>query len=272
MLIKYEEFLAELNKRIKNGEEFYLELLETVIRNPSRYSGLFRLSNARTKLMQNVTQSNEIRFGDFMEAIVTMHLEKLGYKNLPKEVWLDNEGNRLNIDQLFTKENRIYLVEQKIRDDHDSTKKRGQYDNFRKKVSIIRKEFPSYEMTAAMWFIDDSLVKNKKYYLEEMSKSTGANAKIKLYYGKEFFDTLEGGKEAWSELVTYLTRARLEDNKEEIFIPDFGTSVEIYEALLKLSEPLWKKLNSDDIKYVLLRKELFSNGDNLQRAKEKRSK
>lgn len=41
----------------------------TVVKNPNRYTGIFRLSNAKTKLIQNVTQSREIKFGDFMEEI-----------------------------------------------------------------------------------------------------------------------------------------------------------------------------------------------------------
>ena len=74
MFFSYEDFMQKLNSRIKSGKDFYLELLETVIDNPSRYCGLFRLSNAKTKLVQNVTQSIEIKFGDFMEDIVTDYI------------------------------------------------------------------------------------------------------------------------------------------------------------------------------------------------------
>ena len=123
MILSYASFMDKLNKKIKSGDDFYLELLETVIDNPSRYCGLFRLSNAKTKLIQNVTQSKEIKFGDFMEDIVTDYLSLIGYENKTKDLGFDENGDRLNADQVFSKGNTIYLVEQKIRDDHDSTKK-----------------------------------------------------------------------------------------------------------------------------------------------------
>ena len=64
MLISYEQFQEILTKSIKDGDDFYLSLLETIIKEPTRYCGLFRLSNAKTKLIQNVMQSREIKFGD----------------------------------------------------------------------------------------------------------------------------------------------------------------------------------------------------------------
>ena len=124
----YEDFAEELNTKIKPDDSLYYELLITVIKNPKRYTGIFRVSNAKTKLIQNVTQSREIKFGDFMEDIITWYISERGYENLDKNI-----SSELQADQLFRKDNVIYLIEQKIRDDHDSTKKRGQYDNFSKK-------------------------------------------------------------------------------------------------------------------------------------------
>ena len=96
MIITYDHFMERLNKKIKSGDDFYLELLKTVIDNPSRYCGLFRLSNAKTKLIQNVTQSKEIKFGDFMEDIVTEYLGLIGYENCAKDLGVDENGDRLN--------------------------------------------------------------------------------------------------------------------------------------------------------------------------------
>ena len=271
MIITYEEFVNELHKKIKSGNDFYLELLKTVIDNPNRYCGLFRLSNAKTKLIQNVTQSNEIKFGDFMEDIVTAYIAKLGYINLDKEAGVDEQGNRLNIDQLFKYGNTIYLVEQKIRDDHDSTKKRGQFLNFDKKVQLIKRTYPTNNLVASMWFIDDSLVKNKNYYKSEMEKTHYDNVDLHLFYGSQFFETLTNGNEVWSEILSHLTQLRLDNNNELVYIPDFASSEEIYNALLNLPKTYWNKLNSTLPKYEQLRLELFSNGDNLIRAKNNRN-
>ena len=269
MLITYEAFMEKLNKRIKSGEDFYLELLETVINNPSRYCGLFRLSNAKTKLIQNVTQSKEIKFGDFMEDIVTDYIELLGYINQSKEIGHDDNGDKLNADQVFIKNNIIYLIEQKIRDDHDSTKKRGQFANFDKKVKLVKTQNPNMRLIAIMWFIDDGLVKNKNYYQTEMDNSNYVDTQLHLYYGSELFELLDGGKQVWKEITSYLEKNRLENSQEIFTIPDFGTSDEIYKALLKLSRKYWTKLLSDNPKYDLLRKEMFSSGSNLDKAKQK---
>ena len=43
MIISYEEFCDLLVKHIQEGEDFYINLLKTVIDTPSRYCGLFRL-------------------------------------------------------------------------------------------------------------------------------------------------------------------------------------------------------------------------------------
>ena len=159
MIKNYEDFADELNAKIKSDSDFYYELLITVIKNPQRYTGIFRVSNARTKLLQNVTQSREIKFGDFMEDIITWYISEMGYINLDKNI-----SPELKADQLFRKDGVIYLIEQKIRDDHDSTKKRGQYDNFSKKYSLLRKQYQDYEINAVMWFIDNGLRKNRRYY------------------------------------------------------------------------------------------------------------
>ena len=115
MLKQYENFAQELSDKIKSDDEFYYELLITVIENPRRYTGIFRVSNAKTKLIQNVTQSREIKFGDFMEDVITCYIAEMGYENLDKKI-----SDNLEADQLFTDGNTIYLIEQKMRDDHDN--------------------------------------------------------------------------------------------------------------------------------------------------------
>lgn len=270
MIMSYKEYCSFLEKRILSGDDFYLSLLKNVIDNPTRYCGLFRLSNARTKLIQNVTQSQEIKFGDIMEDVTTEYLSRLGYKNFDKNLGKDENGDELNVDQYFTDGSKVYVVEMKIRDDHDSTKKRGQYSNFHKKVNLIRKKHPGKHIVGAMWFVDDGLVKNKNYYKGEMDMETFSSCELHLYYGSEFFDSLKDGSAAWAELIEILTKYRIQNMSKDIEIPDFGSSEVILKALIKLDSKSWKKLMSNDSKYDLLRKELFSNGKNLEEAKKRR--
>lgn len=271
MFISYDEFCSILNKKIQDGEEFYVSLLQKVIDNPTRYCGLFRLSNAMTKLMQNVTQSREIKFGDIIEELCTLYIDRLGYKNYDKHLGKNEIGDELYVDQYFTDGTKVFLVEMKIRDDHDSTKKRGQYDNFRKKIMLVRKQHPNAHIDASMWFVDPGLVKNKNYYIDEMIKEKFPNASLHLYYGSQFFASLNNGMVAWNELVSLLKEYRSDNVDSVVRIPDFGNSNEIYNALLHISEKHWRKLNSNSEEIVRLREELFSKGDNLEKARKHRA-
>ena len=117
-----------------------------------------------------------------------------------------------------------------------------------------------------MWFVDDALVKNKKYYLEQMNKLDYENIELHLYYGSEFFDSLKNGEKAWQELTNYLKRRQKETNNFEIVIPKFGSDPGVYDALLMLPQKYLDKLMSDDPRYVLIRDNLFLDGDNLKKA------
>jgi hypothetical protein len=85
-------------------------------------------------------------------------------KVITKDLTSDHE--EYNIDQLFKnpKNGIIYLIEQKVRDDHDSTKKRGQFNNFEVKYYEVSRQYSSNKIIPIMWFIDPSLVKNRRYY------------------------------------------------------------------------------------------------------------
>lgn len=264
MIKTYEYFINQLNKSVKSEDaEFVYELLVTVVNNPKRYTGIFRLSNAKTKLIQNVTQSREIKFGDFMEDIITEYIAEMGYNNLNKNIGTDEEGNKLSADQVFVKNNTVYLIEQKIRDDHDSTKKRGQYANFQKKYELLKRKNPDCDINATMWFIDDSLVKNKNYYIEEAAAKKLEGVEINIFYGGALFSKLFDRVDVWDEICDYLKRNKIERSKDVLNIPDFDTSPEIKAALKKLksNKPnLFKKLVSEKPEYIQLRNELFPSG------------
>ena len=205
-----------------------------------------------------------MNFGD----IVTDYIDIIGYNNHEKNVGCDEYGDALSVDQFFDDGSTYFLVEQKIRDDHDSTKKRGQYENFKKKYYLLRNLFSYARISATMWFIDDSLVKNKRYYMEEADAETLSDVDINILYGRELFTKVLNRPDVWDEICEYLARNKQERSEEILTIPDFDTSDEIYEAIVKLKkkEPsLYNKLMSDKPEYVQLRKELFPTGYNLER-------
>ncbi|EGE9806885.1 restriction endonuclease, partial [Campylobacter jejuni] len=99
----YQNFKNKLDTKIF-GEDLNYEILLTVLNNPKRYIGLFRITNAKTKLIQNITQSCEIKFGDFIEEILSEYIIEMGYKALDKNIGFDEENNKLNADQVFNDE------------------------------------------------------------------------------------------------------------------------------------------------------------------------
>jgi hypothetical protein len=263
--MEYLKFKSIITKNIRTGLNRYTELIETMIDSPERFTGIFRLTNIKNKVIQNVTQSNEIKLGDAFEDLVTEYLSYLGYENKPKTLGRDTNGDELRADQIFLKNEVIYLVEQKIRDDHDSTKKRGQFTNFGKKIKLLKSKFPNKYLNASMWFIDDGFKKNKNYYLNEITSTAFPNTKLNLFYGGEFFHMLINGDETWNEITNHLKRMKIENDNEMILIPDFDTSELGYESLKALSKNYFKKLVSGDLKYKVLIEEFFPTQKNIIR-------
>lgn len=246
-IINYNEFVDELKLTVyKNAKS---DLINKVASNPDRYIGIFRPTSPKIKLIQNITQSHEISFGDFIENIITKYLSKY-YTNLPKKAIYKNEV--ILFDQLFENNNTIFMIEQKMRDDHDSTKKRGQLDNFFKKVSYLKEKYPNKKIEAGMWFVDKTLVKNKKYYQEKINENQNKGAKLNLFYGEEFTKYIEK-EEIWNELIEHLNKWKIsDDNKIELnFENDWNTTKK--DLLDNVSKRSWKKIinNENIVKEIL---------------------
>lgn len=216
MLIEYDVFEDELEKIIYRDAKS--DLINKLAKSPDRYVGLFRTTSPKLKLMQNITQSHEISFGDFVENIITMYLGVF-YENLPKRAKYNKED--IMFDQLFLFENKVYMIEQKIRDDHDSTKKRGQFSNFISKINYLKENYPDKKIVALMWFVDDSLKKNRRYYLNMISSyKSNDNISLNIFYGNELFNYLDKII-IWDEMVKYLQQWKeLETNNIELNFED----------------------------------------------------
>ena len=205
--MKYEKFKGIFNETI--FEKSKIVLMEKIAKYPSRYIGLFRPTKPKAKILQNLLQSHEIRFGDAFETLIEEYLKELNFKILDKKFSADN-GDKLNVDQCFSKNEKVFFIEQKVRDDHDSSKKRGQIDNFEKKLNVIINEKGEKDLSGIFYFIDPDLKKNKNYYvsaLEKMSKDYGV--KLYLFYGKELFDFLVLNS-VWDEILDYLEKWKKE--------------------------------------------------------------
>ena len=176
--------------------------------------------------------------------VIEEYLKENGFTILNKKFVSDND-EELNIDQCFSKENKIYFVEQKIRDDHDSTKKRGQIKNFENKLNEIIKDQEENNLKGFFYFIDPELKKNRKYYsdnLEEISKSYGVE--LHLFYGDELFKFLNM-ENAWTETLDYLRQWK--EEIPELPETNFDLNAEIsFEEIKTLSPACYRKLFVND--------------------------
>jgi len=242
MVIDFKQFSEILNKQI--FEESKAVLIGKIAKYPNRYLGLFRPTKPKAKILQNLLQSHEIRFGDAFEILIEEYLKKLGYEILEKK-FTNNDGDKLKVDQCFRKNGKIFFVEQKVRDDHDSTKKRGQIQNFEKKLNEIINKYGEKNLFGIFYFIDPELKKNKNYYkaeLDKMSKAYGVS--LYLSYGKEFFEFL-GYPEIWEEILQHLKEWKREipDLPETNFDLDARSS---FEEIKDLNPALFRIIFEND--------------------------
>lgn len=244
MILDYEYFKQCLNSKL--FEDSYSDLIKKIAENSERYVGLFRPTKPKTKLIQNITQSHEIRFGDALEFIFERYFEAVGFTLHTKRLFLQDK--ELNIDQLFSKDNKLYMIEQKVRDDHDSTKKVGQFNNFENKYYALTLQYKEYEIIPIMWFIDDSLTKNRNYYLQEMQKLKNDYGCIPyLFYGEQLFlsEIADFNIKIWNETLLYLEQWKngLPDMPEINF--DKNTT-NVFNEIKDLSPTIYRKLFTND--------------------------
>jgi len=240
--MQYEKFKNILNEKI--FEESKAVLIEKIAKNPNRYIGLFRPTKPKAKILQNLLQSHEILFGDAFEIIIEEYLQEFGYEILEKKL-INSDDDKLNLDQCFKVKDKVYFIEQKVRDDHDSTKKRGQISNFEKKLSEMANKYNESSLLGIFYFIDPDLHKNRNYYQTELKKMMhDYGVELHLFYGKELFDFLQH-ENTWGEILKYLEKWKIE-------IPDFPeTNFDIdaessFEEIKDLAPRYYRKIFQDN--------------------------
>jgi len=253
-----------LNRHIFSPQE-RPELLRKIAESPDRYVGIFRSTTPQLKLVQNLLQSREIRFGDAMEEVISELLGELGFVHQPKRL-LTTEEEEKSCDQYFSSADQTayFLVEQKIRDDHDSSKKQGQFVNFRSKVNHL-KEVHGSALVGIMYFIDPSLKKNRKYYKDQLqSLEAKLGIHLHLFYDGELFEYL-GSPATW-EFVTKGLRKWQESVPVSIELDYDREPEETWTALQAVDVGTWYKLITNDALWdghVI--QALFPGGDILKR-------
>ncbi len=258
--MKYDEAIGILNRRVFEGEKG--NLIKKLASKPERYIGEFRPTKPRAKLIQNLLQSHEIRFGDALELLLRELISEMGYTNL--NLSISSSGtNTLSLDQYFMKDEKHYFVEQKIRDDHDSTKKHGQMKNFEEKLDILKKEHQK-KLIGIMYFVDPSFSKNKGFYNDQLAKLMDIYAvDLYLHYGQDFFQYFHHPN-IWTDLIGWIKRWKASLNDFPVIDLDLSPAESLIE--LKKIRPLyWKKLIANNrIWEDGIIRVLFSNGNTLR--------
>ena len=256
----YKKFCSILNKHIFEGEK--RELLKNIAERPERFIGLFRPTKPGAKILQHILQSHEIRFGDAFEELIGEILRELGFSILNKSIVGEN-GDSLSLDQYYEDKGVYYFIEQKVRDDHDSTKKRGQISNFETKLETLYKKHKD-KLVGIMYFIDPDLSKNKNYYLPELKRlSEFYGVNTHLLYGKELFDYL-GKPDLWEQILSWLKQWK--DSLPEIPEIDFDkTPEESFEEIKEFPIRYWRKLLENEKLWVEgIIRAIFKKGDVLK--------
>lgn len=206
-------------------KEIVLLCIDVITKQPECIIGFLRFQSFKQKMLQLLTQSFEIKTGDMLEAFFTKLIGSK-YVNIDKNITDPSNVNiRKKCDQLFEKDNEIILVEHKIRDNHDSTKKSGQAVNFEQKVNILHKIYPSKLIKSYEWFIDDQFTKNKKYYqtmINELNQRSSEYNQSFLMYGRDFID-LFFEPDTWNDFVDAYLKVK------SSYVNDISSSIDSYD-------------------------------------------
>lgn len=176
-------------------EDFLLK----VCKNYKRIGTNFQVVSFEDKLKQYHSTSMGILLGNALEVIIREYLVDKGAILLPEDY-----VRGMKCDQIFSFCGKIVLIEQKIRDDHDSTKKRGQVLNYVSKKDQINEI--NEEVKSTMWFIDPFFQKNQKFYREEIGDELLYGEEIELFFKEVFQD--DRCKGFFKELENFVAKQR----------------------------------------------------------------
>ncbi len=225
------------------------ELFEKIAEYPERFTGFFRPTKPYSKVLQFLLQSHEIRFGNALEQVIEYMFKSVGFSVETNKKY-KVQDDILSIDLIIRdRKNSCYMVEMKVRDDHDSSKKRGQMENLRRKIEVfIEREgiIPS----CILYFVDPTLRKNRNYYAQELEKLKQAyNTETFLFYGREIFEHF-GHKglwelflkclKEWKEELPDIPSINYDENSEDSVEVLKGISLHYWDRIVKNDE-LWEK-------------------------------
>ena len=143
------------------------DLFKKVTEYPDRYVGLFRPTKPEAKLLQNLLQSNEIRFGDAFEVAIKHYFINESWQPLPQKI---TSTTHLISTSYLSKITRCYALSKRYATTIIQPKKRRQISNFEKKLEALVDIYGDKVTWGFFYFIEPSLVKNRNFYQPELQK------------------------------------------------------------------------------------------------------
>lgn len=229
-IINYNTFKKIFNEVIFESSK--ADLLQKVANYPNRYIGLFRIRKTKLQILQNLFKFQEIRFGKAFELIIEEYLKNSNFNILPKKFKLNND-------------NIIYYIEKKFKDNFNSKKSIRHINNFEQKLFALSKEYKGKKIVGIFYFIDPDLVKNKNYYLEELSKiSKDYKIQTYLFYGESLFEFLKI-PDVWKEIISHLEQWK----KQVPELPEINFDIDAkntFNEIKDLNPSIYRKLLAND--------------------------
>ena len=207
-------------------------------------------NSIRDTLMYNTLNVRQIILGSKVEEIAdSVVQEVLGFEVLPKEVTYTKKNGKKKVgkaDHVWRTTNEdVYVVEQKLRDNHDNTKKDGQVADFNAKVKAFRDLYPNKNVVGVFWFVDDTVKVSRK----TLQKTLIENSTVR--YGCEIFHDIDDGCLAFEKILN-----EIENRRNDDLVINFDTDPDLYFNDLVLSTDdnvfLEKFMTNEKVKkYVL---------------------
>lgn len=182
--------------------------IDKVLKNKAKtFNNLYNAPfSEKERIIGAIFSSSNIRYGDFMEEIIVIFLKEHGAKII------DDENK--NVDLYFETNSTVYVGEIKIRDNHDSTKKRGQIENLKSKTKAAALLYRDKKIVPLIFFIDPFEKKNYKYYINQLIKDFKESY---VLFGDELFE-LFNLAEDWKKVKESITKLNSKNKTNRFLI------------------------------------------------------
>ncbi|MCS4487722.1 hypothetical protein [Streptococcus sciuri] len=195
-----------INEELKSIMDEYIpsnfikSTIEKLADSPERLTGVLHANTFELGSITSFGYSRNNSFGNAIESVFREIIASNGWTIEKTSYNLDdyhlktprmNKKKKISVDQVFSNNINVIFIEQKIRDDHDTSKWEGQWNNFEYKLKVLTEVYKEKEVIGIMWMIDDNFERNKNSYLDKIERIDSLfQNKVFLIYGDDIDNTL----------------------------------------------------------------------------------